>query len=132
MEKVTQVTSLEELKKIANGEIVQLPPFVGDEPFYARLRRPSMLVLAKSGKIPNALLSSASELFQSGADSLVANEQMLTDMYDICLILADACLVEPSLSQIEEVGLNLTDEQLLAIFNYSQGGVKALKPFLGE
>ena len=58
-----KVTSIEELKKVAFGEVVELPSFVQGVPFYARLKRPSMLAMTKSGRIPNELLVEANKLF---------------------------------------------------------------------
>lgn len=52
----TQITSLQNLKTYTKGQIVELPPFAEGMPFVARLKRPSMLALVKSGKIPNELL----------------------------------------------------------------------------
>ena len=40
-----------------------------------------------------------------------------------------ASLEEPSFDDIKEAGLELTDEQMMAIFSYSQEGVKALESF---
>ena len=37
--------------------------------------------------------------------------------------------VEPSWSELKNAGIELTDEQYMFIFNYTQEGVKALEPF---
>lgn len=125
------VTSIADLHNYSNGIIVRLPDFAEGQPFVARVRRPSLLVLAKSGKIPNTLLNSAGELFVKGnVDS--DNENMLREIYDICQIICESALVQPSLAEIKSAGLDLTDEQLMAIFNYTQAGVKALDSFRKE
>lgn len=126
-EEELKVTNVKVLNGYAKGHIVKLPSFAENEPFVAKVRRPSLLALTKSGKIPNSLLSTASELFNGSLDN--DNENVLSDIYDICYIMADAALVEPTLKEIEEAGLELTDEQLMAIFNYTQTGVKALENF---
>lgn len=126
-EKVLKITDAKTLSKYAKGHVVELPPFAEDEPFVAKIRRPSLLALTKSGKIPNSLLSTATELFNGTLDS--DNENVLGDIYDICYLMADAALVEPTLKEIEEAGIELSDEQLMAIFNYTQSGVKALEKF---
>lgn len=127
------ITSISDLQSYASGTIVRLPDFGDGQPLVARVRRPSMLVLAKQGKIPNSLLNAASELFTKGGSGMDPdNEGMLGDMYDICHIICEASLIEPSVQMIEEAGLELTDEQLMAIFNYSQTGVKALESFRKE
>ena len=127
-QKILPITSLESLQEYARGAIVQLPPFSEDQPFVARLRRPSMMALAKSGKIPNSLLNTANSLFMGkGMDS--NNEGALKEVLSIVDILCDAAFVEPTYSQLKEAGVELTDEQYMAVFNYTQQGVKALEPF---
>lgn len=128
-----QVTTIADLQSYANGAVIRLPDFAEGQPFVARVRRPSMLVLAKSGKIPNNLLSAAGELFSKGGNGLdTDSENMLGDMYSICYVICEASLISPSIHDIERAGLELSDEQLMAIFNYAQAGVKALEPFRKE
>lgn len=126
----SDITSIAQLSEYAKGQVIRLPGFAPDQPFVARLRRPSMLVLVKSGKIPNALLETASSLFDG--KSKVANEESqntMGDMYDVLKIVAEASLVSPTMAEINSTGIELTDEQLIAIFNYSQQGVEGLKSF---
>lgn len=127
----TNITSLASLQSYASGIAVRLPDFGEGQPLVARLRRPSLLVLAKTGKIPNSLLTAASELFSHGTIKN-ANENTLNDMYEICKVVCEASLVQPTMQEIVAAGMELTDEQLLAIFNYSQVGVKALTNFREE
>lgn len=127
-QKILPITPLESLQEYARGAVVQLPSFSEDQPFVARLRRPSMMALAKSGKIPNSLLNTANSLFMGkGMDS--NNEGALKEVLSIVDILCDAAFVEPTYSQLKEAGVELTDEQYMAVFNYTQQGVKALEPF---
>lgn len=127
------VTSLGDLQSYAKGMVVRLPDFAEGQPFVARVRRPSMLVLAKQGKIPNALLNAAGELFAKGGAGIDSDDKnMLCNMYDVMDIIASAALIEPSLEQIKDCGLELSDNQMLAIFNYAQAGVKALESFRKE
>jgi hypothetical protein len=130
-----EVTSLEQLKVYAGGEVVQLPDFAEGQPFVARLRRPSMMALAKTGKIPNSLLGEAQKLFNGGASAMSsgnANTNMLGDMYDICICVVEAAMMEPTYRQVKEAGLELSDDQILAIFSYTQTGVEGLKQFRNE
>lgn len=129
--KSMDITSLESLQEYGRGAIVQLPPFAEGQPFVARLRRPSMMALAKSGKIPNALLSTANSLFiKGGVDA--ANESVMQDVLSVVDVLCAAAFVEPTYKQIQDTGVELTDEQYMFIFNYTQQGIKALQPFRGE
>ena len=126
-----QVTSLDALKEIAKGEVVELPGFSSTS-FIARLKQASLVNLVASGKIPNKLLGLATTLFNSDTEKLnkhLEKKDGIADMYEIMKIMAGACLVEPSLKDIEEAGLELTDIQLTAIFNYSQRGVNGLESF---
>lgn len=125
-----RVTSVTDLQSYASGTVVRLPDFGDGQPFVARMRRPSMLVLAKSGKIPNTLLNAASELFAKGGSGLdTDNDNMLGDMYDICHIICESALIAPTMAEIEGAGMELSDDQLMAIFNYTQTGVRALESF---
>lgn len=132
-DEMMQVTTISDLQAYARGTVVRLPDFGDGQPFVACVRRPSMLVLAKSGKIPNSLLTSAGELFAKGGGGIDAdNENMLSDMYSIMEIIASASLIQPTFEDIKSAGMELTDEQMMAIFNYSQSGIKALESFRKE
>lgn len=125
--KVTSITSLQDYAK---GELVELPPFAENQPFVARLRRPSLLAMAKSGKIPNSLLTTASDLFEGkNAKMEKVDEQTLVQLHDVVELLCQASFVEPTYAQILEAGIELTDEQMIAVFNYTQRGARALTPF---
>ena len=128
-----KITTIHDLQGYVGGKIVRLPDFAEGQPLVARVKRPSLLIMAKQGKIPNTLLGAAGELFTKGGSGVDAdNTRMLGDMYDVCHLIAEASLVEPSLAEIESVGLELTDDQMMALFNYSQVGTKALEPFRQE
>ena len=132
-EEAMKVTSISDLQSYAAGTVVRFPDFAEGQPFIARVRRPSMLMLAKSGKIPNTLLNAAGDLFSKGSSGLDSdNERMLADMYDIMSVICNAALIEPTMEQIQNVGLELSDDQMMAIFNYSQAGIKALESFRQE
>lgn len=127
------ITILADLQSYAAGTIVRFPDFAEGQPFVARVRRPSMLVLAKQGKIPNTLLTAAGELFSKGGAGMDAdNENMLSDVYGICEVIARASLVQPTYDEIQQAGMELSDDQIMAIFNYTQNGVKALESFRKE
>lgn len=132
-DKLMHITTVSDLQSYAAGTIVRFPDFGDGQPFVARVRRPSMLVLAKQGKIPNTLLAAAGELFSKGGGGLDAdNENMLSDMYSIMDVIANAALIQPSMREIREAGLELSDDQMMAIFNYTQTGVRALESFRQE
>lgn len=110
-----------------------MPPFAEGQPLIARLKRPSILGMAKQGKIPNSLLVKANELFlQNGAGLDSEEEDTMKQLYDVLDLIAKETLVEPTYEEFKSVGLELTDEQMMFLFNYSQQGIKALEPFRTE
>lgn len=128
--KTPKVTSIEEILAYKDGVIIELPGFVPDKPFFARVKRPSLMALASSGKIPNSLMSQATDIFAKGANAMVGtNSTVIKDVYDVVKIVCSAALVEPSMKQLNDNGIELTDEQLMAIFSYTQEGIKALERF---
>lgn len=125
-----KVTSIDQLKIMSGGEIVKLPPFIQGQDFYAKLRRPSMLKLVQSGQIPNSLLRTANMLFSGGVnEELDRDDEFMKDLFDLIDVLAEAVFVEPSWSELKQAEIELTDEQYMFIFNYTQEGVKQLEPF---
>lgn len=122
-----EVTSLDELKQIAQGEVIPLPGFITEKPFKARVKRVSLLGLVQKGVIPNSLLSAANELFY-GKNSNNKNVDM-KEISNVMIIMAESTLVEPSMDQLKEMDLSLTDEQIVALFNYTQKGLKAIEKF---
>ncbi|MCD2492731.1 esterase [Lacrimispora sp. NSJ-141] len=123
------VSKLEELKKYAGGSEVELPGFVSDEPFVVKLKRPSLLEMAESGTISNPLLGTAAELFRDGVTKPINSGEKFKDMAQVLHCIAEAALVEPSYQELKEAGIQLTDFQLLHIYDYVQTGVNALKLF---
>lgn len=130
--KTEQVTSLEQLKQYVNGNIVRLPDFAEGQPFVAKLKRPSILGMAKQGKIPNSLLVKTNELFVQSGSLDTEENSMMQEIYDVIDLIADETFVEPTYKEIKSTGIELTDEQMMFIFNYSQQGVKALESFRTE
>lgn len=124
------VTSIEQLKQYAQGEVIELPPFAPRQPFVAKLKRPSLLAMAKSGKIPNNLLVKTNELFMNdGTAANVSDDNMLKEIFSVIDTIAGEVFVQPTYKEIKEAGIELTDEQMLFIFNYTQTGVKNLENF---
>lgn len=123
-----KVTTIQEILEYQKGQFVQLPDFAEGQPFFARLRRPSMMALVRSGKIPNDLINTANRLFNGrGMDE--HKETAMSDVLNVFDVLCEATFVEPKYQDMKEAGIELTDEQMMAVFNYTQEGVKALEPF---
>lgn len=128
------VTSFEQLQTYAMGQIVELPPFAEGMPFVARITRPSMIQMIRDGKFNNELLVSANELFINSnavADS-ISNETKMNEFYDVLFGIVKEALIQPTYDEIKNAGLNLTDQQIMFIFNYVQHGVDSLTSFRQE
>ena len=124
------VTPLETIRIASQGSLVDIPGFSDGETITVRLRKPNMLTLIKTGKIPNNLLHSATTLFDGAKrDKKGYSQEELSSICEIMTVLCEACLVAPTYKELTDAGIELTQEQMTFIFNYSQGGVKSLAPF---
>ena len=133
MDKQLVVTSLEDIAEYQKGTIVELPPFGPDQPFIARLRRPSMLALARSGKIPNQLLDAANRMFFGDRGKSVKYDQnSLRETFEVIDVICDAAFVEPKYNELKQAGIELSDDQYTFVFNFCQQGVKALDSFRSQ
>lgn len=128
-----KVTTIEEMKAGSAPQIVELPPFSQGHPFVAVLKRPSMFAMMRSGRIPNTLINEANKLFSSGPAAVVNNrigdKNTMDELFSIIECICEDAFVEPTYKEIKEAGVELTDEQLMFVFAYSQQGVKSLEPF---
>lgn len=125
-----RATSLQELAQYAKGRLVRLPDTAEGMPLFVRMKRPSLLDLISQGKIPNPLAGTANSLFMDGSKGLnKADAKQMKELTDILHIFCETSFVEPTYSEMKEVGFELTDEQLMFVFNYIQAGTKALEKF---
>ena len=131
-----KITSLEQLQAIKQTEIVELPSFEDGTPFIVEIKKPNMMNLLTSGKIPNTLLSVATEVFNGKTGQIMgkASEDIKTlkELAGMMEVLAEASLVKPAYKEIKKANVELTENQLMAILMYSQGGVKSLENFRNQ
>ena len=107
------------------SQVVTLPGWFG-ETVEMELKRPSILALAAAGAIQNPLMKTARKLFYSGINPDGGD---LAEEGRVLLEVAKAALVKPTFDELEAAGIELTDEQLIAIFQFTQLGAKALDRF---
>lgn len=131
-----QITSLEQLQAIKRTEVVELPSFEDGTPLIVEIQKPNMMQLIVSGKIPNTLLNAAMDMFNGKTvDKLTKASESAKDLADLVgmmNVIADASLVRPSMKEFKAAKVDLTDNQLMAILMYSQGGVKSLEGFRNQ
>lgn len=132
-DKLLQLSSIEELKQMSGGsegELVELPGWGNGKKFVARLKRPSLLLMAMGGQIPNELKGAVSMLYASGEIHAKAKDgDSLKTVAETILYLVDMTLMSPTMAELKENSISLTDEQINAIYLYAKGGVNALAPF---
>lgn len=132
--------SLEELKKIKTTEVINLGPFMGGVDLIAEVKRPDLLDLITSGKMPNTVLKAAIGMFNGNnkdtAEMMLKADQgdldslkKLTGLLDV---LVKNCLITPSLEDIKSCGLELNMDQKMNILMYTQGGMKQLEDFRNQ
>ena len=130
------ITSLDQLQAIKQTEVIELPAFEDGTPLNVEVKKPNMMQLIAAGKIPNTLLSSAMELFNGRAGEKMQkaadNAGDLKDLVGLMNVIAEASLVKPSYKEIKKIGIELTDNQLMGLLMYSQGGIKALENFRNQ
>ena len=130
------ITSLDQLQAIKQTEVIELPAFEDGTPLNVEVKKPNMMQLIAAGKIPNTLLSSAMELFNGRAgekmQKAAENAGDLKDLVGLMNVIAEASLVKPSYKEIKKIGIELTDNQLMGLLMYSQGGIKALENFRNQ
>lgn len=114
------------LDEIKTSEVVSIPGWHGDS-FECELKRPSLLTLAASGAIANPLMKTARRLFYSG----VTTDGDLAEEGRVLIEIAKAAMVRPTYDELEKRGISLTDEQLIAVFQFTQLGARALERFRG-
>jgi len=129
------VITAEQFKAKALRE-VDIQGFEAGEKITIRIRSLSLMKLVTTGRIPNALMATALELFEgkkkASAEELAdtfAQTDKLTNMAGLIDVICENAMVEPSYA---EVGEYLTDDQKMEIFQYTQGGVKDLSSFRTE
>ena len=102
-----QITSLEQLQAIKQTEIVELPSFEDGTPLVVEIKKPNMMKLLTSGKIPNTLLSVATEMFNGKTGQVMgkASEDVKTlkELVGMMEVLAEASLVNPSYKDIKKI-----------------------------
>ncbi|TAN64773.1 esterase [Paraclostridium sordellii 8483] len=128
-----KITSLETLTKMKKTEIIELPAFNDGTPFIVEARRPNLLNLISTNKIPNTLLKIAMTLFKSGvggaASEAMEDAKALKELSEFMYVVAENTLVNPGYKELKDNDIELTEAQLVDMMNYMQGGVKELSSF---
>lgn len=122
------ITKIDEIKA---KQIIEVPlrGWGIDDVFNVKLKNFSLLEVASKGKIPNPLIGPVLGLFQ-GKGMEIETVEGLKTFKEVVDFFCDVCLVEPTYKELKDNGINLTDDQRNAIYNFATRGAKSLIPFL--
>lgn len=121
------VTTVEELAKIKNTFVVELPPFADGSKLTVELKNPSIIDMVCSGRIYNPIIGDAMKVIGeevkenvSEAEKEAREEQSRKakiESIKFMKYVAESCLVNPTIDDINKYTGGLTDEQIFAIFD---------------
>ena len=123
---MSQVLNIETLRSMAVITI-DIPDFEGTGTIKVRVQKPRLMALAAQGKIPNVLMSIAAQAMGTGNNRQIKNkEDAMKETAQTMELYCKACLVEPTYEEFKDI---MTDEQMMAIFDWAMGDIKQLESF---
>lgn len=132
-----KITTFSDLKKYADGVVLEFSPFSESQPFIAKVKRPPLIDILSTGKVPNELLPVALRLFEGEDKTKKEKTQMEVfeeseEVHEVFRIIARVCLVSPTYEEIEQAGMRLTSAQLVELYQYVNTGIEQLKFFRSD
>lgn len=120
---MSEILSIEELKKMSTT-VIEIPNFDNSGTIKVRVQKPRLMAMAAQGKIPNHLLGIVNTMmFGNKEEKKEVNITDVAKTYELC---CRACLVEPGYEEIKDI---ITDDQMIAIFDFATGEVSQLDTF---
>lgn len=92
-----------------------------------RVQKPSFYAMIANNAALNPLIPELDKLFVRHDRS--GHSKPSNDFAKALICIARECLVEPSYAQLEEVGIHLTDDQLVELSLYATEGAEILRSF---
>lgn len=123
---MSDVTPIDVLALQSGPRVVELPGFEPGSTVRFCLRRANLRELARGGRIPNPLLPAAQRLYEGAQSTARASFAEVARVMDEVV---SSAMVEPTMGQLRDAGVELTEEQFGLIWAYSQKGVAALETF---
>lgn len=127
-----QVTSLEEMRAQARGEVVTIPGWAPGQTVNVRVRQVDLTAaILAAGALPNVLASAlpGTENDQEGAPE--PTPEQIEKLIPVLDAVAREALTEPKYDEIVSEAAPLTFEQKLAVFDAAIGNVRELRSFRG-
>ena len=120
------ITNIEQMIAKAGAKEVQLSGWEGDE-ITVMLKKPSLYEMAASGSIPNPLLGIAEALFVGNQDTI--KRTPIDEVAKTLRSMAKKALVNPTWDELQNAGIELTDQQINEIYAFIVGGAAQLERF---
>lgn len=112
--------NLEKTAQRYGAQSIAIHDWDGSGLIEVRARRPGLYNMASMGFIPNPLLGAMQAMFSGNTAQINAVD---AKKQGECLTaIARYALVEPTMAQITEAGLELTDQQLLELYQFALAG----------
>lgn len=111
---------LEKTAQRYGAQSIEIHDWDGSSMIEVRARRPGLYNMASMGFIPNPLLGAMQAMF-SGSTAQI-NAVDAKKQGECLTAIARYALVEPTMAQITEAGLELTDQQLLELYQFALAG----------
>lgn len=111
---------LEKTAQRYGAQSIEIHDWDGGGLIEVRARRPGLYNMASMGFIPNPLLGAMQAMF-SGSTAQI-NAVDAKKQGECLTAIARYALVEPTMAQITEAGLELTDQQLLELYQFALAG----------
>lgn len=116
-----------DLKEAISTVTTEISGWTEEQTLEVTLKKPQLYTMLVSGNIPNPLIDVVEKLFVAAYRPQDDNQRVLEARG--LMEIARVALVKPTLAEIEEAGLQLTDSQLLEIYAFALSGVNGLKTF---
>lgn len=119
------IINIDELRAKAVQEL-EIPGFIDGETITIRAQKPRLMAMMAQGKIPNPLMATVTKMMKGLGDRGGTD---MAEMVKVFEFYCKICMVEPTYDEMADI---ITDEQMMAIFNWAMGGVQGLEPFREE
>ena len=120
---MSEILSIEQLKKMATT-VIEIPNFDNSGTIKVRVQKPRLMAMASQGKIPNHLLGIVNTMMFGNKKE--KKEVNITDVAKTYELYCRVCLVEPDYEEIKDI---ITDDQMIAIFDWAMGDAKKVETF---
>lgn len=128
-----KVTTLDKLKTVNSTQIVELGEFDNGVMLTVEMKKLNVLKLIKNKMLPNNLLSLGTSLVDNPAaiqEEIVAgNTDGVLQALEMADVILENTFVEPKYTELRELGIELTTEQLNNALIVAMSGAKALEKF---